>query len=63
MRVGNSWSLVLPKALRSKLGWFPGDIIVMQPVKNALVLQNTTQHDVQPTNTVRENGDTRYSRT
>lgn len=63
MRVGNSWSLVLPKALRSQLGWFPGDIIQMEPVDNALVLQNTTQRNVKPITIVREDGDKRYGST
>lgn len=59
MRVGNSWSIVLPKALRSQLGWFPSDIVQVEAIDGMLVIQNTTQRDVRPISVKRDDGDHR----
>lgn len=61
-KVGNSWAVVIPAVVRRELRWFPGDEVQLLNQDGALLLRNTTQHDVQPINVKQEYGNGRVRR-
>lgn len=47
-KLGNSYAVIVPATMRRELKWWPSDDIQLQVHDGALVLNNMTQHDVQP---------------
>lgn len=62
-KVGNSWAVVIPAVTRRELRWFPGDEVLIEIQDSALLLRNTTQHDVQPITVRQDYGNGRVRRT
>lgn len=47
-KLGNSYAVIVPAPVRRELKWWPSDQIQLDVQDGALVLSNTTQHDVRP---------------
>lgn len=53
-KLGNSYAVIVPASVRRDLNWFPSDNILLEVEGGALILSNTTQHDVKPVRRAKE---------
>lgn len=56
-RIGNSEGVVIPVALRRRLGWWQGDALTMEERDGQLIIENITQKGVRPIHTRSSYGD------
>lgn len=45
-KLGNSYAVIIPAHVRRELKWWESDVIQLDVDGGALMLRNTTQHDV-----------------